>query len=98
MGEPRSMKQDGMRLEDRRFVRLPPVLTIVVLAATGALAYSSARAAETRSAIRFRDAQPSAGLTFRLENSPTSRKHLPETMAGGVAAFDYDGDGLTDLF
>jgi hypothetical protein len=33
-----------------------------------------------------------------LENSPTPRKHLVETMAGGVAAFDYDGDGRTDIY
>lgn len=37
-------------------------------------------------------------LPFTLENHPTPRKYLPETMAGGVAAFDYDGDGLIDLF
>jgi len=33
-----------------------------------------------------------------LENCPTERKHLVETMAGGVAAFDYDGDGRTDIY
>jgi hypothetical protein len=40
----------------------------------------------------------SAGLNFVLENNPTPEKHLIETMAGGVAAFDYNGDGLTDVF
>ena len=53
---------------------------------------------ETPSAIQFRDVHTAGGLTFTLENSPTSEKHLPETMAGGVAAFDYDGDGLIDIF
>jgi hypothetical protein len=48
--------------------------------------------------VRFRDVAREAGLKFILENSPTPRKHLIETMAGGVAAFDYDGDGLADLF
>ena len=37
-------------------------------------------------------------IKFVLHNSPTAQKHLPETMAGGVATFDYDGDGLTDVF
>jgi hypothetical protein len=37
-------------------------------------------------------------LAVKLENHPTDRKYLVETMAGGVAAFDYDGDGLVDLF
>lgn len=33
-----------------------------------------------------------------LENHPTTEKYLIETMAGGMAAFDYDGDGRVDLF
>src|SRR5437763_12206385 len=48
--------------------------------------------------IRFQDVAQPAGLRFGLENSPTPRKHMIETMAGGVAAFDYNGDGLTDIF
>jgi len=48
--------------------------------------------------IHFRDRQPGSGIDFVLENAPTAKKHLVETMAGGVAAFDYDGDGRTDLF
>ena len=53
-------------------------------------------------------AQPSAmqrfdvgrplGLGFVLQNSPTSKKYLIETMGGGVALFDYNNDGLLDLF
>src|SRR5689334_4351614 len=50
------------------------------------------------SPIQFRNVAQSAGLDFTLENNPTPRKHMIETMAGGVAAFDYDGDGLTDIF
>jgi len=49
-------------------------------------------------AIRFRDVAAKAGLGFVLEHDPTPRKHLVETMAGGLAAFDYDGDGLTDIY
>jgi enediyne biosynthesis protein E4 len=48
--------------------------------------------------IRFREVAAQAGLNFVLQNNPTSRKHMIETMPGGVAAFDYNGDGLTDIF
>ena len=48
--------------------------------------------------IRFRDVAAAAGVSFVLENSPTPEKHMIETMAGGVAAFDFDGDGRTDIF
>lgn len=33
-----------------------------------------------------------------LENSPTPRKHLIETMPGGIAFLDYNNDGLLDVF
>src|SRR5947208_11517885 len=68
-----------------------------LLAGVAAVLYSSS-AVKAAGSIRFREVQPASGLTFTLENSPTAAKHLPETMAGGVAAFDYDGDGLTDIF
>ena len=48
--------------------------------------------------IRFREVAQQAGLDFVLQNNPTPRKHMIETMPGGVAAFDYNGDGLTDIF
>jgi hypothetical protein len=39
-----------------------------------------------------------AELPFVLHNGETREKHLPEIVPGGVAAFDYDGDGRVDLF
>ncbi len=35
---------------------------------------------------------------FRLETDPTPAKNAPETMPGGVAVFDYNGDGRPDIF
>ena len=48
--------------------------------------------------IRFRNVASEAGIDFVLENSATPEKQIIETMPGGVVAFDYDGDGLTDIF
>src|SRR2546430_15338481 len=48
--------------------------------------------------IQFREVAQQAGLDFALQNYPTPRKHIIETMPGGVAAFDYNNDGRTDIF
>lgn len=48
--------------------------------------------------IVFDDVTARTGIEFVLENNPTPEKHLVETMAGGLAAFDYNGDERIDLF
>jgi len=37
-------------------------------------------------------------IDFRLDSCETARRHAPETMAGGVAVFDYNNDGHPDIF
>ena len=38
------------------------------------------------------------GLQFAINNGRTTRKHQPETMIAGVALFDYNNDGLLDIY
>lgn len=47
--------------------------------------------------VRFTDVTEAAGIHFRHFNGATGKKLLPETMGAGVAALDFDGDGLQDL-
>ncbi len=37
-------------------------------------------------------------IPFTLESCETPQRHAPETMAGGVAVFDYNNDGNLDIF
>ncbi len=39
-----------------------------------------------------------ATLDFRLETDETPTRHVPATMAGGVAVLDYNKDGRPDIF
>ncbi len=48
--------------------------------------------------VEFRNVAERAGVRFVLDQSPTPGKRMIETMAGGVAAFDYNNDGRPDLF
>lgn len=70
-------------------------LSIVLVAAFGAIAHN---AAAPPAPIRFQDIASRSGIHFVLDNCPTPEKHMIETMAGGVAVFDYDGDGRPDIF
>ncbi len=46
----------------------------------------------------FVDTTARSGVHFTGTASHTTRKYLIETMGSGVAAFDFDNDGLLDLF
>jgi len=49
-------------------------------------------------AIAFEDVLKQSKIQFRLKNSVSPQRFSIETMAGGVALFDYDNDGLLDIF
>src|SRR6202451_4696625 len=81
--------------------------TIFLLALLGApvAARSPASVAPARSAAAA--AAPGAdglirfafqAIDFTLDSSETPEHHAPETMAGGVAVFDYNNDGKLDIF
>ncbi|MDQ2777640.1 MAG: VCBS repeat-containing protein, partial [Acidobacteriota bacterium] len=91
--------------QTRHYFRLgpsTPLLTtlaiLMVVAVMGSAEAPRGLLEATVSPIRFRNVAPEAGIDFVLENSATPKKQIIETMPGGVVAFDYDGDGLMDVF
>ena len=46
----------------------------------------------------FEDRTAHSGIAFVLRNAASREKHQIETMAGGVAVFDYDNDGYPDIY
>ncbi len=57
-----------------------------------------AMSAPVTAPIAFEEIGVRAGVVFTADASPTPEKHQPETMLGGVALFDYDGDGYLDIY
>jgi hypothetical protein len=70
------------------------IACVAILAASA----PSARQQDGSPSVRLVDVTAQAGIDFKHENSPTTRKYLVETMGGGVALFDYDNDGWLDIF
>jgi hypothetical protein len=46
----------------------------------------------------FTDVAGRSQFAYRTNNDFTGRKYFPQPMCGGVAAIDYNNDGLMDLF
>lgn len=49
-------------------------------------------------AIEFENIGPTSRIKFELRNSVSPQRYTIETMVGGVALFDYNNDGLLDIF
>ncbi len=90
-------------LRIRRVVAsLAVVATLIVLSRNShAQAAAATPAAAAKAPLvpgKFTDVTAARGINFVGVASHTSHKYLIETMGSGVAAFDYDNDGLLDLF
>ena len=46
----------------------------------------------------FTDVAGRSSFPYRTNNDISGRKYFPQPMCGGVAAIDYDNDGMMDLF
>ncbi|PYT17161.1 MAG: hypothetical protein DMG59_08210 [Acidobacteria bacterium] len=48
--------------------------------------------------LTFADMQRQTGINFKRLTGAHGTKELVETMGSGVAVFDYNGDGLPDIY
>ena len=73
-----------------------PNIKVCSIAAAALLGgcWFAARSQSPAQSIHFKYAP----IEFRLDSCETSERHAPETMAGGVAVFDYNNDGRPDIF
>ena len=54
--------------------------------------------APAASSLYFVEVASAVGLTWQHENGRSPQRYFPETMGGGGAFFDYDGDGDLDVY
>ncbi len=59
---------------------------------------SANAAVPAASAIQFENVIEQSKIKFELKNSVSPQRYTFETMTGGVAVFDYNNDGLLDIF
>jgi hypothetical protein len=59
---------------------------------------SASTVAPAAAAIQFENVIEQSKIKFKLKNSVSPQRYTFETMAGGVAVFDYNNDGLLDIF
>jgi enediyne biosynthesis protein E4 len=55
-------------------------------------------AVQPKPQIHFNNIIDGSRIDFRLRNSVSPKRYSIETMGGGVAVFDYNNDGLLDIF
>ena len=48
--------------------------------------------------IKLRDVTKQTGIAFRHTDGSSGRRYIMETVSAGLATFDYDGDGKTDIY
>lgn len=48
--------------------------------------------------IRLQDVTAQTGITFRHSDGSGGQRYILESMSCGVATFDFDGDGLIDIY
>lgn len=84
-------------LRKRALCKLP-IAVLLVAFATSQQVVTSPALTPPKDVPKFEDVTAKLGIHFQHQASPTSKKYLLETMGSGVALFDYDNDGLLDIF
>lgn len=73
-------------------------IAAVWMLATGLLPLGSQAGEPVRCSIRMTDVSARSGITFLHRDGGSGQGYIVEGVAGGLALFDYDGDGLIDIY
>src|SRR5262245_65670153 len=62
------------------------------------LSVPQAQNASTPQPVTFADVTKASGISWTHDNGHSDARHLPETCGGGGLFFDYNNDGLMDIY
>jgi len=87
-------------MRTKRLARRRSMATALLLfGASTCLTTSLATAQATRhKSIQLSDVTANSGVTFRHTHGGHGQRYIVETVAAGLAVFDYDGDGWLDVY
>ncbi len=71
---------------------------LLVLTALAGLAPTHIAVAQTQSPIQLRDVTERTGIAFRHTDGGSGRRYIVEYVSAGLALFDYNDDGLIDIY
>src|SRR2546427_4737665 len=85
---------------ERTSMPRPGTITLIVFLMFAIAFWKTASISPTASASNeiFTDITEQAGITWQQFGGESQDRFLIETMGGGVAFFDFDNDGLLDIF
>lgn len=70
---------------------------ISISGATLSLFGTAAKGADSASPLHFTDVTADSGIEFIHDDGSEGQRYIVESVASGMASFDYDGDGKIDL-
>ena len=74
------------------------VCAIAALSLGVALVFRHDHGQQVKGPIQLRDVTQQTRITFKHNDGSSGRRYIIEAMSAGLALFDYDGDGLVDIY
>jgi hypothetical protein len=97
-GIPTSIIALAISLRQALLILLAVVFTTLSLFSQTAPRPTPSRKSAPSSPFRFDDVTAASGIRFHLTCGSASKEYIMDSLCGGVAVLDYDGDGWMDLF